>query len=123
MIIEFTKQSLQAGVAVFVITGSINAGPQCAKLEREVEAKIAAGEKNVIFDMAGVTHADSAAIGTLVKCLVKLKKAGGALRIAAAQSMIEYSLKLTKVDQIIAMFPSVEEAAKGFGAPGNVPAQ
>jgi anti-sigma B factor antagonist len=118
VIIQFTKRNLQPGITVFEITGSINAGPECAKLERELDARIAAGETRVIFNMAGVTHADSAAIGALVKCLTKLKKAGGALRIAAAQPMIDYSLKLTKVDKLIELFPSVDDAASNFGAPG-----
>ncbi len=78
---------------------------------------IAAHETRVIFDMAGVTHADSAAIGSIVKCLAKLKSAGGGLRIAAVQPMIDYSLKLTKVDKVIEIFPTVELAAKGFSAP------
>ncbi len=75
---------------------------------------IAARETRVIFDMAGVTHADSAAIGAIVRCLAKLKSAGGALRIAAVQPMIDYSLKLTQVDKVIEMFPTVDQAAKGF---------
>jgi len=78
---------------------------------------IAARQTQVIFDMAGVTHADSAAIGAIVRCLTKLKSAGGALRIAAAHPMIEYSLKLTKVDILIEIFPTVAQAAKGFSAP------
>lgn len=97
--------------------GSIHCGPECARIEREVEQMIAAHETLVIFDMAGVTHADSAAIGTIVRCFTKLRKAGGALRIAAIQSMIDYSLKLTKVDRVIEIFPTVDQAAKGFSAP------
>jgi len=46
--------------------------------------------------------------------LAKLKDAGGALGIAAAQPMIDHSLKLTKVDKLIEMFPTVEQAARGF---------
>jgi anti-anti-sigma factor len=104
-------------VTVLAMTGSIHCGPECARLEREVDGLIAARETRVIFDMAGVTHADSAAMGTIVKCLTKLKSAGGALRIAAAQSMIDYSLKLTKVNKLIEMFPTVELAAQGFSGP------
>lgn len=97
--------------------GSINVGSDCAQLEREVDEMIAARETRVIFDMAGVTHADSAAIGAIVRCLTKLKSAGGALRIGAAQPMISYSLKLTKVDMLIEMFPTVDQAARGFTGP------
>jgi anti-anti-sigma factor len=78
---------------------------------------IAVRETRVIFDMAGVTHADSAAIGAIVRGVSKLKNAGGGLRIAPAQPMIAYSLKLTKLDRLIEMFPSADQAAQGFMSP------
>src|SRR5882672_4590444 len=115
MILVFTKRSLQPGVSALTIQGSIHCGPECARLEQEVDALITAHETRVIFDMAGVTHADSAAIGSLVRCLSKLKGAGGGLRVAAVQSMIGHSLKLTKVDQVIEVFSTVDLAAEGFG--------
>jgi anti-anti-sigma factor len=114
MILDFTKRTLPAGVTVLIMKGSIHCGPECARLEREVDAMIAARETRVIFDMAGVTHADSAAIGTIVRCLAKLKNAGGGLRIAVPASMVDYSLKLTKVDKVIQLFPTVDQAAHGF---------
>jgi anti-sigma B factor antagonist len=119
MILEFTKRTVQPGVTALAILGNIHCGPECARLEREVDGMIAARETRVIFDMAGVTHADSAAIGAIVRCLAKLKSAGGGLRIAATQSMIDHSLKLTKVDKVIEIFPTVDQAAQGFsGAAG-----
>jgi anti-anti-sigma regulatory factor len=51
--------------------------------------------------------------------LAKLKNAGGGLRIAAVQSMIDHSLKLTKVDKVIEIFPTVDQAAKGFSGPAT----
>ena len=111
-----TKRTLHPGITALAIEGSIHCGPECARLEREVDGMIATRETRVIFDLAGLTHADSAAIGAIVRCLTKLKGAGGALRIAAAQPMIDHSLKLTKVDKLIEMFPTVEQAAKGFFA-------
>ena len=117
MILDFTKRILQPGMTALEMRGSIHCGPECARLEGEVEGMIAARQTRVIFDMAGVSHADSAAIGAIVRCLTRLKSAGGALRIAAAQPMVEYSLKLTKVDILIEIFPTVDQAAKGFLAP------
>ena len=116
MIPQLTKRTLQPGITTLEIQGSIHCGPECARLEREVDGMGRMRETRVIFDLAGLTHADSAAIGAIVRCLAKLKDAGGALRIAAAQPMIDHSLKLTKVDKIIEMFPTVEQAAKGFSA-------
>lgn len=121
MILIFTKRSLQPGLVALSIQGNIHCGPECLRLENEVDALLAAQETRIILDMAGVTHADSAAIGSMVRCLSKVKRAGGALRIAAAQPMINYSLKLTKVDQLIQMFPTVDLAAEGFSPSASVP--
>ena len=114
---DFAKRALQQDVTVLEMKGSIHCGPECARLEREVDGMIAAQQKWVIFDMAGVTHADSAAIGSIVRCFTKLKSAGGALRIADAHPMVEHSLKLTKVDLLIEMSTTVDQAAKGFSGP------
>ena len=114
---DFAKRTLQPNVTVLEMKGSIHCGPDCARLEREVDGMIVAQQTRVIFDMAGVTHADSAAIGAIVRCFTKLKSAAGGLRIAAAQPMIEHSLKLTKVDKLIEMSPTVDQAAKGFSGP------
>lgn len=118
MILDFTTRVLQPDMAALVMRGSIHAGPECARLEREVDGLIAARKTRVIFDMGAVTHADSAAIGAIVRSLTKLKDAGGALRIAGAHPMIEHSLRLTKVDKLIEIFPTVELAADGFSAGG-----
>jgi anti-sigma B factor antagonist len=117
VILQFTRRTLQPGTIALEMKGSIHSGPECARLCREVDELIAARDTRVIFNMAGVTHADSAAIGAIVKCLSKLKSAGGALRIAGVQPMLDYSLKLTKVDQLIEIFPTVDQAAKGFSLP------
>lgn len=117
MILEFTRQNSRPGITVLVMKGSIHCGPECARLEREVDGILSSGQSRVIFDMAAVTHADSAAIGAIVHCLQKLKAAGGGLRIAAPQSMIDHSLKLTRVDKVIEIFPNVDQAAEGFAPP------
>jgi anti-anti-sigma factor len=104
-------------MAVLEMKGSIHAGAECTRLEQEVDRIIAANEMRVIFDLAGVTHIDSAAIGAIVRCLTKLKKAGGKLRIATEQPMVVYSLKMTKLDTLIEMFPTVDQAAEGFAEP------
>ena len=117
MILDITKRTIQPGTIVLEIKGSIHSGPECDRLCQEVDKLIEAKETRVIFDMSGVTHADSAAIGAIVKCFTKLKAANGALRIASVLPMVDYSLKLTKVDRVIEIFPSVDQAAKGFAVP------
>ncbi|MDP9146104.1 MAG: STAS domain-containing protein [Acidobacteriota bacterium] len=114
MTLQFIRRAAAPGTVVLEIKGSIHSGPECVRLCQEVDKLIDEKQTRVIFDMSGVTHADSAAIGAIVKCFSKLKGVNGALRIAGVQSMVDHSLKLTKVDQLIAIFPNVDQAAQGF---------
>jgi anti-sigma B factor antagonist len=123
VILNLAKRTLQPGLVALEIKGSMHTGPDCSRLMREVDGLIAANETRVIFDLGTLTHADSAAIGAIVRCLMNLKKAGGALRIAAAHPMIVHSLQLTKVDRLIQMFPTVEQASADFPVPGSSPAK
>jgi anti-sigma B factor antagonist len=122
MILQFNRRQIEQGMMALEIKGSIHCGPECARLEHQVEELIGIRETRVIFDMAGVTHMDSAAIGSIVRCMMKLKSAGGGLKIACAQPMVDYSLKITKLDRLLPNYRSVGEAAAGFTSAGTVQA-
>ena len=114
MILQFFRRELAPGIAALEIKGNIHCGPECARLEREVDTLLKDRYTRVVFDLSGVTHMDSAAVGSIVRCHSKLRDAGGGLRLAAAQPMIAHSLQITKVDRIVSVFSGVTEAAKEF---------
>jgi len=120
VILQMTKRQFKPGVTVVEMKGSIHCGPDCRRVEHEVDALIQAGQIHVIFDMSGLTHIDSAAIGSIVRCFSNLKKASGELRLAGARGMLEGTLKLTKIDRVIPLFPTATDAAVNFPA-GNLP--
>ena len=114
MILQFLRHELSPGVVALEIKGNVHCGPECVRLEREVDALVKDNLTCVVFDLKSVTHMDSAAIGAIVRCHSKLKNAGGALRLASAQPMIAHSLQITKVDRIIKVFPTIPDATQGF---------
>ena len=118
MILLLVKHEIKPGIIQVEMKGSIHSGTDCRRLEQEVEGLIKTGSLRVIFDLAQVTHIDSAAIGSMVKCFSQLKKAGGVLRISGATGMLEGSFKLTKVDRVISLFPNAAAAAEDFPLPG-----
>jgi anti-sigma B factor antagonist len=119
VILEITKGQLKDGIAVLELRGSIHTGPDCRRVEQEVEVLVRGNQTRAIFDFTGVTHIDSAAIGTVVRCYSKLKIAGGMLRLAGCNGMIDSSLKLTKVDKVIGIFPTASAAAEDFPLPNS----
>jgi anti-sigma B factor antagonist len=108
-----TKQ-LPPDVVVLEIAGKITLGMESKQLEWAVEALLAEGQKKVIFDLTGVTNLDSTGIGIIVVSSGKLRKAGGELRVASPTAHVESVLKMTNIDQIVVLHPTVEAAATGL---------
>jgi anti-sigma B factor antagonist len=117
VILEISKGQLKDGVAVLTLRGSIHTGPDCRRIEQEVEDFLRGNQNRVIFDLTGLTHIDSAAIGTVVRSYTRLKNAGGMLRLAGCNGMVEGSLKLARVDKVIATYPTAAAAAEDFPPP------
>lgn len=70
--------------------------------------------KRVVFDLSRLQFLDSSGVGIIVKCLVKLRKAGGELRVVGATGRVEQILKMMHLDQIIGFYPDIETAVAGW---------
>jgi anti-anti-sigma factor len=114
LILHLTKATPKPDVTVVQMKGSIHSGPDCRRVEQEAENLIAAKQLFVIFDLSQVTHIDSAAIGSIVRCFTRLKSAGGYLRLAGCAGMIEASLKLTQLHKVLDLYPTAAAAAENF---------
>jgi len=57
---------------------------------------------------------DSTGVGILVVCQRNITREGGELRVAGAAGMVEQVLKMTSVNKLVHMFPTVKEAASGL---------
>jgi anti-anti-sigma factor len=66
----------------------------------------------LIVDLAAVPYVDSDGLGAIIKAHVSLSKAGRKLALAGVPGRLQALLKVTGVGQIIAAFPSVQEAEK-----------
>lgn len=97
------------------LRGSIHAGPDCQLLQQELGNVAHGRDQHVVFDLSGVTHIDSAAIGTIVTCFSRVKKSGGTLSLAGAKGMVEGTIKLTQVDKVIKLYASAAEATQSLG--------
>jgi anti-sigma B factor antagonist len=113
VILHLIKGQLK-GVTVLDMKGSIHAGPDCRRLEQEIESLISTKENRIILDLTQVTHVDSSAIGSIVRCLTKLKTCNGMLRVAGATGMIEHCFKLTQLHKVVELYPTVAAAVENL---------
>lgn len=114
MILHVHKSSPKQGVTLLQMKGSIHSGPDCRRVEQETESLIGSKETFVIFDLSDVTHIDSSAIGSIVRCFSRLKSSGGYLRLAGCKGMIEASIKLTQLHKVLELYPNAAAAAENY---------
>jgi anti-anti-sigma factor len=117
--LAFARTEIGSALTALAVKGSIHCGPEVSQLESEVDQLILEKRLRVILDLSSVATMDSAAIGAVVRCLRKLKAAGGDLRLASAPPLIARSLEQTKVNKIVATYATVSDAAAGFDQQRN----
>lgn len=112
--LKIETRELTPDIVVLEIAGRITLGGESKQLDWAVDKLIGEGRKKVIFDLSGVTSIDSTGIGIVVMSSGKIKKAGGELRVAGATAHVEDVLKMTNVNQIVALHPTTAAAAASF---------
>jgi len=105
---------IKPGIVVLEMSGRVQMGADCKRIEKEVEDHMSRNEKFMIFDLTAVDHIDSAVVGQIVKSHSVLTRSGGALRLAGPQGMVASVLKMTQVDKVIPVFPTALAASEGF---------
>lgn len=113
---NLSKKEIKPGIWVLELSGRVQMGPDCKRVDQEVEGHIGKNETKIIFDMAAVDHIDSAFVGQIVKSFSRVAKAGGTLRLAAVSGMVEGVLKMTQVNRVIQIFPTALAASEDFPA-------
>jgi anti-sigma B factor antagonist len=114
MILTIDRKHIEPDVALLEMKGRIVQGSDSMRVEWTVAELLKENRKKVILDLTGVSVVDSTGVGILVMCFAKVKKAGGNLRVAGVQGMVEETLKITTVDKLIDSYASVAEALQGF---------
>ena len=114
MILTVEKRQIQPDISVLEMKGRIILGNNSRDVELKLGELLREQARKIIFDMQGITMLDSTGIGILVVCHGKINKEGGALRVAGATGSVEETMRITSVDKILRLYPSVEEAAASF---------
>lgn len=125
MSLSIQKRRVGADVVVLGLAGRITLGLESQEVEWQVEDLLKEHEKKIILDFSELKYLDSTGVGTLVMCSGKVKQAGGELSVVGAQGIVEQTLKMTHVDQIVTLYATVEAAAENLttGPPLGQPAR
>jgi anti-anti-sigma factor len=108
MDVSIEHKQIAPGTRVIAISGKLLLGPGCLELEALVPQLVAAGTRNLVFDLSGMTRIDSTGIGRFIDTYGRLKQSGGQMRLAGAGGTVRDAFRLTRLDTVFAFYPNVE---------------
>jgi anti-anti-sigma factor len=75
-----------------------------------LEGEVAKRPRTLVIDMSGLRFMDSSALHVVLRVNRAMDRQGGVLALAAPRQAVAKMLRLTAADQLIPVYPSVEEA-------------
>jgi anti-sigma B factor antagonist len=100
--------SATPGATVLALTGELDLG-SIGALKEAVGHRLAA-EASVVLDLAGLTFCDSTGLGAFVALHRQARSTGARLALAAPRRRIADLFTLSGIDQVIAVYDSVDTA-------------
>jgi anti-sigma B factor antagonist len=77
------------------------------------------GARNVVVDLGGVDFLDSTGLGVLVGALKRLRAAGGTFALVCAKEPLLKIFRITALDQVFPIYPTVEAATGSASGPAD----
>lgn len=114
MAIEFTIEDrrLSDETHVVAVKGEIDLFT-APEFKQHVSAPIDAGVPNVVVDLSHTTFIDSSSLGVLIGAHRRLKLRGGTLVIVCDSEAITKTFRITGLDGVFTLFPSLDDALNG----------
>lgn len=116
MLLEIQTRQVDPDITVLIFSGKITLGRESQRIEMLVKELLQKNQKKLVFDLTGVTYIDSTGLGIVTFCSASVREAGGALHVAGASGIAEKLFHITKLDNIIGLYPTVEEACRNLAA-------
>jgi anti-sigma B factor antagonist len=101
-------------VTVLDISGQITLSKGDLEFKDKINSLVHQGHKNILVNMAGVTHVDSAGLGELVAGYTTVTKAGGNMKLLGLTKRLHDLLAITKLLTVFDTFDSEADATKTF---------
>lgn len=101
-------------IQIITLAGQVSIGEGVADLRKALTSASRQPGRRVVVDMADVPFVDSAGLGELVAGSRRLAESGGSLCVAAARAKVADLIRLTRLDDLIPVHATVEEALENL---------
>lgn len=110
---ELLTKTLSRQTTILSVQGRLDAGT--APSFKSAIQEILSGETSeLIIELSQTDFIDSSGLSAIVSALKRVNTKKGALLLAAPKMQAKVTLRLTMLDQILPIFPSLEEAIQAL---------
>lgn len=106
---EISRQHLESDITVVRLVGRLDAKAS-PDVRNTLQELIKAGHAKLIVDLENVPFIDSSGLAALVSGLRMAREDGGNVVLSGAQSQAQVVFRLTMLDRVFAIHPSLNEA-------------
>lgn len=108
------KEEIKGDVLLLTLEGELMGGEESKRLEERVTQAIQDETTNVVLDMIDVKWMNSSGLGKLMASLTTIRGTGGDIRLTNVSDRVRRPIEVTKLDSVIKMYGSVDEAVKSY---------
>jgi anti-sigma B factor antagonist len=99
----------EPNVVVFSISGKINQDASTTEMMQALESELKSGKKLFVFDLKKLEFMSSTGLNFFIRCLTKIRNAGGELVLVEVHGIVEKLFDISKLNEIFTICPTLEE--------------
>ena len=111
----FVREREVNGVIVLSVVRELKGAVE-ATLRQRIDHHVSKGFKKILIDLDGLPYMDSTDLGRLIRCHLSVRQAGGRVRICNISEKVWEILKLTRLDTVLDLYHTEEEALASIHA-------
>lgn len=100
----------QTDPTIITLSGNVLGGAEAMSFSNAVADLVRSGVRHIIADLSAVPLMNSSGLGMLVGASTTLRNAGGALAVAGANEKLRELFRMTRLDAVLALYPTRAEA-------------
>jgi anti-sigma B factor antagonist len=111
---SFIESELLAdGILVIKLHGKLDS-TRTEEFQSEVRKHLESGNKKIILDCSNLGYVSSLGLGSLVALETKLRRQGGAVKLAGVQGNVAEILSLVRLDAVLGIYGDIAYAQEAF---------
>ena len=108
------KQRQAGDVAILDLDGEVRIGDSATALRGAIRELVAASNKKILLNLAGVRYIDSSGIGELIANYTTVGRSGGQLKLLNLTDKVQDLLVITKLLTVFDVYEAEPEALSSF---------